>query len=81
MEPSKHVQRQHTRHPIKSTSALRARIELLMSQYRPSAAAKLSDVLNSLMKGDEQLPFPNPTLIAPDIYFRILDNFYDSTIT
>ena len=74
------VQRQHMRHPIKSTSALRARIELLMSQNRPSAAAKLSDVLNSLMKGDELLPPPDPTLTAPDIYCRILDNSYDSTI-
>ena len=46
---------------------LRARIELLMSQNRPSAAAKLTDALNSLMKGNEPLPPPDPTLMAASI--------------
>lgn len=46
---------------------LRARIELLMSQNRLSAAAKLSGVLNSLMKGDEPLPPPDPILMATSI--------------
>ena len=46
---------------------LRARIELLMSQNRLSAAAKLSCVLNSLMKGDEPLPPPDPIHLATSI--------------
>ena len=38
-----------------------------MSQNRPSAAAKLTDTLNSLMKGNEPLPPPDPTLMIASI--------------
>jgi hypothetical protein len=61
------VRRPVPAHDPPNKEHLRARIELLISQNRLSAAAKLSGALHSLMMGEEPPPPPDPIHMSTSI--------------